>query len=546
MISLPGTKTKTLTYSNYLYGLSGTLWPIHLKPLDDELLSSWIIRLAHAHGYKIQTMCLVLFGRNSAIWNRDIDRLAPPEVIDALARISGASVEQIEKTTLRSYEGVMFERHVTGGICRWLVPLGVFHRSRSRPGLMFCPQCLRDDATPYFRRRWRLASSTICANHKGYLLDACPKCAAPIAPHRSDMQGRQLYPSSGLKIHCWQCGFDLRISAQEIVLDERLIALQAQIDSVLSAGYVNWAGNPSMHSIIFFDGLHQLISGITSNHTQKRLLNFTRLSGITLNDWPYAGLESARLSMRQELFRLLVYTLDNWPINFSQLIHEYKLRYADLKGDSTQLAGWYEDVIQREGGAGRILITHDEAEAIARAVETRHGHFSGDMARKISGHDINSHVPEWLPQPVSDDIYEDLLTSIDHQIAGTFEKTERASLIRDKIMFAVGRQLGLSEGKLAALTLVQLRELVPEEVELSFSKVARTPGQTRAWVEWYWNKMRPQLMPRPDIQCVFTSARTRRGFGHSAVGVRFQRAVEAGMIKSIPSYRCWTIKLAEK
>jgi hypothetical protein len=32
--------------------LSGTLWPIHLKPLDDELLSSWTIRLSRAYDIK--------------------------------------------------------------------------------------------------------------------------------------------------------------------------------------------------------------------------------------------------------------------------------------------------------------------------------------------------------------------------------------------------------------------------------------------------------------------------------------------------------------
>lgn len=31
-------------------GLSGKLYPVHLKPKDDELLTSWIVRLALAHG----------------------------------------------------------------------------------------------------------------------------------------------------------------------------------------------------------------------------------------------------------------------------------------------------------------------------------------------------------------------------------------------------------------------------------------------------------------------------------------------------------------
>ncbi len=58
-------------------GLSGSLLPVHLKPLPDELLSSWLVRIAHGHGMKLQTFCAVIFGREKSIWNRDIDKLAP-------------------------------------------------------------------------------------------------------------------------------------------------------------------------------------------------------------------------------------------------------------------------------------------------------------------------------------------------------------------------------------------------------------------------------------------------------------------------------------
>jgi len=30
-------------------GLTAPLWPIRYKPLPDELLSSWLVRLAHGH-----------------------------------------------------------------------------------------------------------------------------------------------------------------------------------------------------------------------------------------------------------------------------------------------------------------------------------------------------------------------------------------------------------------------------------------------------------------------------------------------------------------
>lgn len=33
--------------------LTGSVWPVHLKPQVDELLSSWLTRLALAHGQTV-------------------------------------------------------------------------------------------------------------------------------------------------------------------------------------------------------------------------------------------------------------------------------------------------------------------------------------------------------------------------------------------------------------------------------------------------------------------------------------------------------------
>lgn len=527
-----------------IIGLSGNLWPVHLKPLPDELLSSWLVRLAHGHGLKLQTFSSMVFGRDKSIWNRDIDKLAPDWLIDRIAECSGASKQAVLDTTLKSYEGSLYEHHQPNGNTRWLLPLGVYHRIRRGHGLQYCPRCLEEDAAPYFRKRWRLGFSVMCTKHDCYLQDACPQCLSPLAPHRADMRGRQYFPRMGLNAHCWKCGFDLRLAQVTEVKDGASARLQLQLEFVLKHGYADWAGNPAMPSLVFFEGLRALIAGITSRQTQEHLVRSAKLMGIDLSGWPRTGLEMASLPQRLELIRLLVIVLEDWPSNFISLVHECKLRYADLKGDSEQRPFWYEDVIRCEAGGGYAPISHEEVDAIAGVVEAKYGYFSADVARALSGRDISMHIPERLPQPVSDEVYEDLLTSIDHQIAGALDKTERACLIRDKVMFAVGRQLGLSEGELAELTLDRLRALVPDEVGLDFSDVARTPEQARAWVEWYWNKLRSQLRPNTDIDCVFTSPRTRHGFKHSAVGVRFQRVVDAAILqRSIANYRSWALMI---
>ncbi|MDD2802388.1 MAG: hypothetical protein PHE96_13125, partial [Methylococcales bacterium] len=190
-----------------------------------------------------------------------------------------------------------------------------------------------------------------------------------------------------------------------------------------------------------------------------------------------------------------------------------------------------------EAGGGYAAISQDAADAIAEAVEGKYGRLNLKAATRLSGRDIASHVADHLPRPISDDVYEELLTSIDHQIAGTLDEIDRACLIRDKVMFAAGRVLGLSEGALANLTLEQVRIQVSEVVVPDFSEAAKTSCQGRAWVEWYWDKIRPKLKPIPDSNFVFTSALTRRKFSHSGLGARFQKTVEAAMLqRSICSY----------
>src|SRR5215467_9687570 len=62
----------------------GPLWPIHLKPYDDELLSSWLVRLSRAYGVTPHRFCTSGW-RHPAFWNRDIDKGIYDDVLQVLA-----------------------------------------------------------------------------------------------------------------------------------------------------------------------------------------------------------------------------------------------------------------------------------------------------------------------------------------------------------------------------------------------------------------------------------------------------------------------------
>src|SRR5687767_8033265 len=62
-------------------GLSGALWPLRLKPYDDELLSSWLVRLSRVYGTETSRFGVSLT-RDSSFWSRDIDKGIYPEVLE--------------------------------------------------------------------------------------------------------------------------------------------------------------------------------------------------------------------------------------------------------------------------------------------------------------------------------------------------------------------------------------------------------------------------------------------------------------------------------
>jgi hypothetical protein len=528
--------------SEPLFGLSGTLWPIHLKPLPDELLSSWIVRLAHAHGYKVQTMCLYLFGRNRNIWSRDIDKLAPDWMREVLTRATGATTAQFEQTTLHAFEGVVVDQVNINGMGRGFVPLGVFHRSRTRAGLMWCPHCLREDNAPYFRKAWRLAYFTVCTRHQVYLEDTCHCCKAPVVPHRSDMFGRNIIPNPSLITHCYRCQANLQECLPQAA-DAPSVRLHAIFEMALSQGYIHWATNPSLHSVLFFDGLNALISGLMSKRGCQRLLGASVFSNIDFSQSSSGIWEMMPLPMRRQLMYAVATLLEDWPANFVDLIHQCRLRYSDLKGGRTYLPFWFEKVIRCEAFRFISPVSLAHAESIAKAVEVHFGTFNGTLARRFSGRDVLSKLPMRRSQSISADLYETLMASLDHEIAGSTDRDVRSVLLRDKVMFAVGRVFGLSTTRLAKFTLHDCRVLVPASKNADFFSAPVTLEQARAWVEWYWERVRPKLNPCASEQRLFISAVSGLALKKSAISLRFSRAVScAGLDRRICSYAEWKAK----
>ena len=157
-------------------------------PRHEELLSSWVVRTAHANGLGAWSF-VNLHWRRDPFWNRDPDRLTLSRWFERFAELADVPPECVEAMTLASARRALGESGA--GIMPTILAVGVWHTKRRLYGLQYCPDCLA--AHPgTFRRAWRSALLTTCPLHDRPLRDACPRCDAPLAPHRAVTRGRDV------------------------------------------------------------------------------------------------------------------------------------------------------------------------------------------------------------------------------------------------------------------------------------------------------------------------------------------------------------------
>ncbi|KAA9382417.1 TniQ family protein [Neorhizobium galegae] len=165
-------------------------WPVIVTPQADELLSSWLHRLAFANGIAPRPFARVL-GLNAGMWSAALDLKLPADIATLLQAHTGISEYQLSAMSLAG-----------SPLKPLLLPLRNNGRRDSSRWLQFCSRCLAEDAQPYFRRRWRLATKACCSKHGCGLRDRCPSCRSRVAA----FDQTELVPQH----HCARCGYDLR------------------------------------------------------------------------------------------------------------------------------------------------------------------------------------------------------------------------------------------------------------------------------------------------------------------------------------------------
>lgn len=319
------------------------LWPCHPSPLPDELLSCWLLRIAHGHHLKIQTFCDQVFGKQNQLWNRDIDRLAPAWLLNRLSKQTGTSTLRVSSTTIASYQNLLFNKIRRSGIQQWVLPLDLWHRKHLGFGIQFCPYCLREDEEPYFRKQWRLALCTVCSIHKVKLYDRCPNCGIGIAFHRNDQGKYGSYLGNSIAC-CHECNFDLRkLNAEPLIFYSEPI--QDLIYQCVEA-----LGNQSQLDLDFFNVLHHVCKLITAtsnhNHFQEYLLTQINAPLIPLERGRIC-FEERDINERHHVLQLGMKVMIDPDLIILDAWRNKAIRYNLLKKDFDLMPIWYTKILER-------------------------------------------------------------------------------------------------------------------------------------------------------------------------------------------------------
>ncbi|WP_339434276.1 TniQ family protein [Pseudomonas sp. EA_65y_Pfl2_P78] len=192
--------------------------------MPDELFSSWLARVALAHGYSPTSLAAVVWP-TLRIWTQDFDRGGELSRLEKISAYVGIPATQLQLSTLRQAAQLLLGGHTEQpGVWPWLLVLGCRNKFHAG-GLQCCPECF-SHGNPYYRIQWRLAWHTCCEIHEISLIDCCYQCGAPLQPG--------LLKAGNLLRQCHACGSELAACARTAPLSGAL-AIQKYADQMIGS-----------------------------------------------------------------------------------------------------------------------------------------------------------------------------------------------------------------------------------------------------------------------------------------------------------------------
>lgn len=364
-----------------LPGLTGTpALPVRCSPLPDELLSSWLIRLAWLNAEKLHTFRRRFWKHPGSPWSRNIDMTLPDDALIGISEMTLVKYEFLVRHMLTGYLGKLFsDFDVYGGVQQGMLVSRRRGRKVTGFGLQLCPDCFRSANTPYFRRYWKVAFLVTCPLHHRMLIDACPCCHQPLTYHLADF-GNSLLPKripTSFCANCGHCWGEMTFQHDMVVTDD-FIDWQGRILASLETGWFEDSQTGPLYALSFFNGLRVLIRLIASSgHSSGLRQIVSKELGIlpfeiswTGNQYQFGGL---RLEDRLYLLRCAFWLLKEWPERFIWATKLSRLSFSYIESYKKQstLPYWLASVATLTHDLRHTKISPEERKSVKSFLEKR-------------------------------------------------------------------------------------------------------------------------------------------------------------------------------
>nr|WP_246780235.1 TniQ family protein [Rhizobium ruizarguesonis] len=244
-----------------------------------------------------------VIGFTGGMWSASLDVNFQTEAVNILAAHTGVPISQLYAMSLKGSPPKPL-----------LLPLRENGRHSSSTRLQFCSQCLADDAQPYFRRQWRLATKISCPHHRCGLRDHCPVCQSHIAAFSQV----ELVPQH----FCAACGFDLR-RASSIPVNRAIRSMDQCIHDICR--------------------LETITCSLLKNPLVRRLLAIPDHCG----QYPRASIVSLSTSARIRCYARLSMQPHNWLIDDDDAVVAVWRRSILSANGHVPLIGLLADALER-------------------------------------------------------------------------------------------------------------------------------------------------------------------------------------------------------
>ena len=377
----------------------GQLWLYRTKPKEDELFSSWIVRLAHGNEVKLHTFSKRIVGLSQLAWTHDLDRNLEPQAVTNLSTGTAVPEHRIQQMSLSAYVGTLWAEYFPVGPLNWIIPSARLGFVRARHHAMqYCRQCLCEDEEPYFRRRWRLAFNVVCGRHRVWLQDECPHCGAPVEFHTHDYGRRLLTLQSQITV-CAYCEKDFRETgpAGDEAAPDVLLGFQSAMSQALDDGYNPKLPGGENYSFLAFEGIRIIVLMLCSKGPGGLLRYF--LDGkIESENYDTAGgaqrgrFEFFRNRVRGKVLEQCHWLVEDWPDRFVQACHEMRVTSSAVETHHATIPCWLEQELRSSLFGKFYSPSQEERKSVEQWIERNGGVVSNNAVRRLLGMSHTSKV----------------------------------------------------------------------------------------------------------------------------------------------------------